>query len=136
MGRLSGTIHPTLYGGDRRLDGQLKRGSVVTVAALGDYGKLRPAVVVQSDFFREHPSITLCLITSDLRDTPRFRLTVHPSPENGLQRPSQIMVDKIMTVSRDKMRDVIGRLDDKTMVEVNRTLALWVVLVNLLLPHC
>ncbi len=108
------------------MDGPLKRGSVVTVAAPGDYGKPRPALVVQSDFFCEHPSITLCLITSELRDTPLFRLTVHPSPENGLQRPSQIMVDKIMTVSREKVRDVIGRLDDKSMVEVNRTLALWV----------
>lgn len=107
------------------MDGPLKRGSVVTVAAPGDYGKPRPALIVQSDFFREHSSITLCLITSDLRDTPLFRLIVHPSPNNGLHRPSQIMVDKIMTVSREKVRDVIGRLEDKSMVEVNRTLALW-----------
>ena len=54
------------------------------------------------------------------------RLTVHPSPDNGLDRPSQVMVDKIMTVSREKVRDVIGRLEDKSMVEVNRALALWV----------
>jgi mRNA interferase MazF len=108
------------------LDGPLKRGSVVTVAPPGDYGKPRPALVVQSDFFHEHPSITLCLITSDLRGAPLFRLTVRPSPDNGLHKPSQIMVDKIMTVSREKIRDVIGRLEDKSMVEVNRTLALWV----------
>lgn len=108
------------------MDGPLKRGTVVTVAASGDYGKPRPALVVQSDFFREHPSITLCLITLDLRDAPLFRLAVDPSAANGLREPSQIMVDKLMTVSRNKIGDVIGRLEEKTMREVNRALALWV----------
>ena len=107
------------------MEGPITRGAVVTVAAPGDYGKPRPALVVQSDFFREHPSITLCLITSDLRDAPLFRLTIHPSIDNGLQKPSQIMVDKVMTVSREKIREVIGRLGDKSMLEVNRALALW-----------
>ncbi len=108
------------------MDGPLKRGTLVTVAAPGDYGKPRPALVVQSDFFREHPSITLCLITSDLRDAPLFRITIHPSTDNGLQKPSQIMIDKLVTVSREKLRNVIGRLEDKTTIEVNRALALWV----------
>jgi len=108
------------------LDRLVRRGSVVTVAAPGDYGKPRPALVIQSDFFRDHPSLTLCLITSDLRDAPLFRVSVDPNAENGLQQPSQIMIDKVMTVSRDKVRRVIGQLDDKTMVEVNRALALWV----------
>lgn len=108
------------------MDGPLKRGAVVTVAAPGEYGKPRPALVVQSDFFREHPSITLCLITSDLRDAPLFRLTIQPTTDNGLLKPSQIMVDKLVTVSRDKIRDVIGRLEDKSLLEVNRALALWV----------
>lgn len=107
------------------MDGRLQRDRGVTLAAPDDYGKPRPALVRQSDVFREHPSLTLCLITSDLRDTLLFRLIVHPCPENGLQRSSQIMVDKIMTVSREKARDVIGPLDDKNRVEVNRPVALW-----------
>lgn len=104
----------------------IKRGSLVTVAAPGDYGNPHPALVVQSDLFREHPSITLCLITSELRDTPLFRLTVRPSPVNGLQTPFQIMVDKIVTVAREKIGEVIGQLEDDLMVEVNRALALWI----------
>jgi mRNA-degrading endonuclease toxin of MazEF toxin-antitoxin module len=49
---------------------RLKRGDVVTVAAHSDYTeKPRPAVIVQSDLFNTtHASITLCLITSELRD--------------------------------------------------------------------
>lgn len=104
----------------------MRRGDVVTVAAPGDYGKPRPALVIQSDLFDELPSVTLCLVTSALRDAPIFRITVDPSPANGLQRVSQIQIDKIMTVARERMGAVIGRLDDDTLVKVNRSLAVFV----------
>jgi mRNA interferase MazF len=70
--------------------------------------------------------VTLCLVTSTLLDAPVFRITVDPSPENGLQRISQIEVDKIVTVRRERVGRVIGRLDDATMLKVNRTLAVFV----------
>ena len=104
----------------------MKRGDIVTVATPGDYGKPRPALVIQSDFFAEHPSVTLCLITSDLRDTPLFRLLVQPTATNGLQKTSQIMVDKILTIPSEKVRIVIGTLDARTLLEVNRALSLWI----------
>jgi mRNA interferase MazF len=104
----------------------MRRGDVVTVAAPGDYGKPRPALVIQSDLFEELPSVTLCLVTSALRDTPIFRITIDPSPTNGLQRVSQIQVDKIMTVARERIGAVIGRLDDAAMLKVNRSLAVFV----------
>jgi mRNA interferase MazF len=103
----------------------MRRGDLVVVAAPGDYGKPRPAVVVQSDLFDEHPSVTLCLVTSTLRDTPVFRITVDPSPENGLQRLSQVQVDKIVTMARERIGKVIGRLDDAAMLKVNRSLAVF-----------
>ena len=101
------------------------RGDVVTVVVPGDYGKPRPALVVQSDLFQEHPSITVCLMTSDLRDTPLFRLTVPPKPTNGLQKASQVMVDKIATLATARVGSTIGRLDDSEMTAVTRLLALW-----------
>jgi mRNA interferase MazF len=104
----------------------MRRGDVVTVAAPGDYGKPRPALVIQSDLFDELPSVTLCLVTSALRETPLFRITVDPSPENGLQRISQIQVDKVTTVARERIGGVIGRLDDATMLKINRSLAVFV----------
>lgn len=104
----------------------MRRGDLVTVAAPGDYGKPRPALVMQSDLFDELPSVTLCLVTSALRETPLFRITVDPSPENGLQRISQIQVDKVMTVARERIGGVIGRLDDATMLKVSRSLAVFV----------
>jgi len=104
----------------------IRRGDLVTVAAPGDYGKPRPALVVQSDLFEDLPSVTLCLVTSELRDAPIFRITVDPSQENGLRRVSQIQVDKVMTVARERVGEVIGRLDDATLLKVNRSLAVFV----------
>jgi len=103
----------------------MRRGDVVTVAAPGDYGKPRPALVIQSDLFDALPSVTLCLVTSTLRDAPIFRITVDPSAANGLQRVSQIQVDKILTVARERIGSVIGRLDDATLLKVNRSLAVF-----------
>ena len=63
----------------------MKRGDIVTVALASDYGKPRPAVVIQSDWLDETDSVLVCLFTSTVRDAPIFRLTVEPSPSNGLQ---------------------------------------------------
>ena len=104
----------------------MRRGDLVTVAAPGDYGKPRPALVIQSDLFDELPSVALCLVTSTLRAAPILRITVDPSPANGLQRVSQIQVDKIVTVARERVGGVIGRLDDGTLLKVNRSLAVFI----------
>ncbi len=103
----------------------MRRGDIVTIVASGDYGKPRPALVVQSDLFQDHPSVTVCLMTSDLRDTPLFRFTVPAKASNGLQKPSQVMVDKIVTLAPTRIGATIGRLDDSEMTEVARLLALW-----------
>jgi mRNA interferase MazF len=104
----------------------MRRGDLVTVAAPGDYGKPRPALVIQSDSFAELSSVTLCLVTSTLLEAQLFRITVDPSSENGLRRISQVQVDKIITVKRQRVGGVIGRLDDATMLKVNRSLAVFV----------
>ena len=103
----------------------MKRGSVVTIALSGDYGKPRPALVVQSNYFSEHPSVSILPITSELRPTPLFRIDAEPDENNGLRKRSQIMVDKIQTVPVEKIGNIIGVLDEATMLEVNRAIALW-----------
>jgi mRNA interferase MazF len=104
----------------------MRRGDIVLAAASGDYGKPRPALVIQSDLFNEtHASILLCLMTSHLLDAPLFRITVYPSERNALQVPSQIMVDKIVAIRREKISTRIGVLDEETMLRVNRSLMLF-----------
>lgn len=102
----------------------MKRGELVTVSVQGDYGKPRPAVVIQSDALHETDSVLVCLMTSTIRDAPIYRLTVAPSPENGLRRVSQVMADKTMALRRDKCGVVIGRLDEESCHALDRTLAL------------
>jgi len=103
----------------------MMRGKLVTVALQGDYGKPRPAVVIQSDLFDEHPSVTVLPLTSELRDTPLFRIDVEPSPDNGLQKRSQIMIDKIHTVPRTRLGSMLGKLSDDEQIAVNRSLMLF-----------
>ena len=97
----------------------------MTVALQGDQGKPRPALVVQSDHFGELGSVTVLPITSTLTDAPLLRVLIDPSGQNGLSKRSQIMVDKLQTPPRGKLGPVIGRLDDATMVTVNRVLAVF-----------
>jgi len=103
----------------------MRRGDLVTVALQGDYGKPRPALVIQSDLFNEHPSITVLPITSELRETPLFRILIQPDDQNGLQKPSQVMVDKAQTIPREKIGDAFGRLNNENMLAVNRAIAMF-----------
>lgn len=104
----------------------VRRGDVVTVALPGDYGKPRPALVVQADLFNAtHSSVTVLPLTSTVVDAPLFRMTIDPNRDNGLTRVSQIMVDKVITVPRDRLGASIGRLEDDAMLRVGRALAVW-----------
>jgi mRNA interferase MazF len=102
----------------------LKRGDIITANLAGDYGKPRPAVVIQSDRIQALNSVLVCPLTSYLADAEPIRVTIEPSPENGLRARSHIMVDKTTAVSRGRCRDVIGHLDDAVMRELNERLAL------------
>ena len=104
----------------------MKRGDLVTIALQGDYGKPRPALVIQSDLFSEHPSVVILPVTSELRDTPLFRVTIAPNEINGLSRPSDVMVDKVQTVGRDKIGSVFGRLSQEELLSVDRMLAVFI----------
>jgi mRNA interferase MazF len=102
----------------------LKRGEVVTVALSGDYGKPRPAIIVQSDQLAQIDSVLICLITSDLRDAPLYRVTVDPTPQNGLRVRSQIQADKIFAAPRARIDKVVGVIDDESLDRLNGAVAL------------
>ena len=104
----------------------MKRGQIVTIAMQGDFGKPRPALIIQSDSFNEtHPSITVLLVSSELVNAPLFRINLTPNNGNGLNKPCQIMVDKPMTVKREKIGTLIGKIDDAVMLQVNRAIVVW-----------
>jgi mRNA interferase MazF len=102
----------------------VKRGDVVTVAASGDYGKPRPAVIVQTDALpAEHGSVIVCQMTSDIAEAPDFRITIEPTGKNGLRTTSQLMADKPVTIRRERIGRRIGSLDEKDIDRLNVVLA-------------
>ena len=103
----------------------MNRGDFVTIAIQGDFGKPRPALVIQSDQFSAHATVTVLLVSSALVNAPLLRVTVQPGEKNGLQKPSQVMIDKAMTVKRDKLGKTFGAAGDEAMLEVGRCLAVF-----------
>jgi mRNA interferase MazF len=101
----------------------VKRGDIVIVSAAGDYGKPRPAVVIQSDWLKSVDSVLVSLMTSTLADAPLFRLSIAPSDTNGLKLPTQIMVDKILAIPRGKCGAAIGRIDENALIALNHMLS-------------
>ena len=100
----------------------LKRGDVVIASPRGEYGKPRPCIVIQSDLFELTDSLLVCLITSDVREGPDLRLTLAPATSNGLRVPSQVMIEKITAVRRERCRRV-GRLKASEIGRLNALLA-------------
>ena len=103
----------------------MKRGDFVTVAMQGDFGKPRPALVIQADHFDEGATLTVLPVTSTLLAAPLLRIAVQPSAASGLQKSSQVMVDKAMTVKRDKVGQAFGCIDTDVLVEIERCLAVF-----------
>ena len=105
----------------------MTRGDLVVVATRGAYsGKPRPALVVQTDLYNEtHASVTVCLVTSDVIDAPLFRISIPHGARTGLQTPSQVMVDKIVSVSRGAIAKRIGRCSDDELERIEDALRGW-----------
>jgi mRNA interferase MazF len=103
----------------------MMRGDFVTIATQGDFGKPRPALVIQADAFGAHSSVTVLPVTSTLVDAPLLRVTVQPDTVNGLRKASQVMVDKAVTVMRDKVGPTFGQIDPDALVEIDSRLAVF-----------
>jgi mRNA interferase MazF len=99
------------------------RGEIYTAAARGAYtGKPRPVVIVQDDRFDATASVSVCPFTTNAIEAPLVRIQIQPSQENGLDRPSSLVVDKITTVPRSGLSERLGRLRDDELLQLNRSL--------------
>jgi len=75
---------------------------------------------MQDDRFEALQSLTVCPFTSDPTPAPLFRLPIEPSGINGLNEPCRLMVDKITTVPKSRLKLLVGHLDDEDLVRLNR----------------
>lgn len=105
---------------------KLSRGDVVTCALAGEFGKPRPAIVVQADLFNAtHTSVTVCPVTSHLQEAPLFRVPLATGPVTGLKLESQAMADKLSTVRLERVKAVIGRLETDDLERVDAAISRW-----------
>jgi mRNA interferase MazF len=72
--------------------------------------KPRPALIIQDDRFHVTASVTVCPLSTVLRDAPLIRVPVELTEANGLAQPSEIMVDRITTVRRANVGGRVGGL--------------------------
>jgi mRNA interferase MazF len=107
----------------------MRRGSVAVIAQKGVYkGKPRPAVIIQAEaLLPTHPSILVCLVTGAEEGRPGafYRIPVEPTSSNGLEKPSVIMADKIETIRRENVGQIIGYLDEATLGKLDTALLLF-----------
>ena len=94
----------------------------MTVAMRGDYGKPRPALVIQSDDLTGIDSILICYITSELHAFPSFRVAIPANDVSNLISPSQIMADKVFAISKAKCGPVFGRAPAEVMERLSEAL--------------
>ncbi len=102
----------------------MKRGDIALVVFTGEFGKPRPALVIQTDTAFPSEYITCIPITGTLKRVPDVRIPMDPTQHNGLTKPSELMVDLVQTASLSRFRDVIGVIDSETMTLVERSLSL------------
>jgi mRNA interferase MazF len=103
------------------------RGDITVVATTGAYtSKPRPAIIVQSDLFNDvHASVTICPVTSDCIDAPLFRVPLPPGHRTGLSVMSQVMVDKVVSVPRASIGQVVGRCSSDELEAIGDALRRW-----------
>jgi len=88
--------------------------------------KPRPCVVVQrTSTIEGSDKVTLCPLSSTLIGVAAQRPSVAPSPENGLQRHSEVEADWMFTFPKSSIGPTIGRLDDVTLRELDAALRRW-----------
>ena len=104
----------------------MKRGDVITIAVSGDYGKPRPAIVIQSDNLNQGDSVLVALLTSTLIEAPYYRVSLDPDEQHGLRAQSQVMVDKILAVPRSKCGPVIGSIGETALAALNQMLVVMI----------
>lgn len=100
----------------------MKRGEIWTVAGGVYASKPRPAVIVQDDLFSETASVTVVPLTTTFADAPLLRIRIPSGPLSGLERDSDLMVDKLTTVRRSSVQTRVGRLATDQLAEVERAL--------------
>jgi mRNA interferase MazF len=100
----------------------VNRGESYVMAPPSPLDKPRPCLVVQAFLPDEGETVTVALITSDLRYTGGPRIPIQPTAGNGLRKASEIMVDNLQTTPIDRIGGFAGVAEADVMRQVDLAL--------------
>ncbi len=101
---------------------RIERGTIYAMGERGPYtGKPRPVVVIQNPNVQLDSVIVVPLTSFDADGYP-LRVAIEPTSENGLQKRSFAMSDKITTVPRTNLGEPIGKLGADLLQEIHGVL--------------
>ena len=88
-----------------------------------EQGGIRPVLIVQNDIGnRFSPTVIAAAITSQ-KDKAQLPTHIHVhSGENGLARDSVVLLEQIRTLDKKRLREHMGRLDERCMEQVDKAL--------------
>lgn len=101
----------------------MNRGEIWTVAGGVYASKPRPALIVQDDLFAGTDSVPVVPFTTNLTDALLLlRIRIGARGVSGLERDSDVMIDKLTTVRRANVLARLGQMTSEQSVEIERAL--------------
>ena len=100
----------------------MRRGDVIVVTLPGDFGKPRPAAIIQSDRLEGLDTVVVCPFTTSVSEEVTLRPIIEPDTINGLRVRSQAMVEKLTTFRLKRVTTPIGRLSDADILRVDQSI--------------
>lgn len=79
-------------------------------------------LIVQGDRFDATASVTVSSLTTNPTGVPPTRIPIEAWALHGLDQPSRLMVDKVMTMPRSNLRGHLGRLSEADPVRLDLAL--------------
>jgi len=111
------------------LANDIKRGQIYQVdwnpARGSEQAGERPGLVIQNDIANAvsgYPVTMVCAVSSKMKGYPSM-VQVSPSQENGLTETSEVNTAQIMTIQKDRLGILRGRLSSADMAQVDEKLA-------------
>jgi len=100
-----------------------KRGDVYYVDLVGGLGSeqsgTRPVVIIQNDIGNIHsPTVIVATITSVNKRYMPTHLDIL------LEKPSKILCEQIMTISKDRLKEKVGKLTEEILIKLDEKLML------------
>lgn len=109
-------------------NGNVKRGDIfyadLSPVVGSEQGGVRPVLIVQNDTGNKHsPTVIAAAITSQ---TGKARLPTHitlAAGSVGLPKDSIILLEQVRTLDKRRLREHMGRVDDRIMRQVDNAIA-------------